>query len=110
MRHGRSPIKPIELISFAAFPHSEGVQLEWITASELNNDYFTIERSQSGEGFEPVNTVRGAGTKSNQSKYSLLDSNPLAGTSYYRLKQTDFDGKSTYSDLVEVTENLFPSI
>lgn len=94
---------PIELISFDAFPTALGTQLEWVTASELNNDYFTIERSQTGEGFEPIGTVRGAGTKSNQSRYSLLDNNPLAGKSYYRLKQTDFDGKSSYSDLAEVT-------
>jgi hypothetical protein len=98
---------PIELTSFNAFLVGDQVELTWTTASELNNDFFTIERSSSGEKFEAVKIVKGKGSTNLTSNYQAIDENPLAGTSYYQLKQTDFDGKSTYSD-VKVVENKNP--
>lgn len=85
---------PIELLSFNAYPISEKeIRVNWVTASETDNDYFTIERSANGINFSSVGTVKGAGNSSSQKKYSWIDSDPVTGTSYYRLKQTDFDGQ-----------------
>jgi len=97
---------PVELISFTAAQKNNEVELDWSTASELNNDFFTIERAFDIEKFEEVTTVKGQGTINTKTNYSAVDESPLLGVSYYRLKQTDFDGKFTYSDLrkVEVSE------
>jgi hypothetical protein len=96
---------PIELLTFNASVRHEFVLLDWSTATELNNDFFTIERMSEGdEKFNALSTIKGAGTKSTESNYEWIDKNPLASISYYRLKQTDFDGKYTYSD-VRVIEN-----
>lgn len=95
---------PIELLSFdAALIDNTAVKLHWSTASEINNDFFTIERSKDGKTFEVVGIVDGAGNSTMVKNYSLEDSNPYMGTSYYRLKQTDFDGASSYSDIKSVT-------
>ncbi len=93
---------PIELVEFTAVAKLGIVELNWRTASELNNDLFTIERSTSGEKFYKIDSISGAGTKSSESKYLAKDLNPNPGLSYYRLKQTDFDGKFTYSKVISV--------
>jgi hypothetical protein len=93
-----SPL-PIELISFEVFKSGTGVRAEWKTATEVNNDYFTLERSSDGTIFEPVETIQGGGTSSTPLFYSCLDKHPYSGISYYRLRQNDFDGRFTYSDL-----------
>lgn len=100
-----SPL-PIELLSFTAKVLNEMVQLNWSTASELNNDFFTIQRSGTGEKFEDVLQVKGKGTTNSQSNYVATDRDPLPGLSYYRLKQTDFDGKFTYSHVVAVQNDF----
>ena len=94
---------PIELFSFTAvqIPYST-VQLDWQTASEINNDYFTIERSVNGTNWEIVNTIDGAGNSSSLLNYTSIDNSPLSGISYYRLKQTDFDGQFSYSNIKNV--------
>ncbi|MBX2964747.1 MAG: hypothetical protein KF845_01290 [Cyclobacteriaceae bacterium] len=96
-----SPL-PVELDKFWAQVVQDGVDLFWETASELNNDYFTVERSATGEVFTAVGTVNGKGTTNQRSKYTLKDTSPIYGTSYYRLKQTDFDGSFTYSNVIHV--------
>lgn len=93
---------PIELISFQAEPNGSKVDLKWTTASERNNDYFTIEKTTDGQNFEFVSQVDGAGNSSTVLNYTTVDLYPYPGTSYYRLKQTDFNGDHTYYDLVEV--------
>lgn len=93
---------PIELLSFSAKAAKGEVKLAWITATEINNDYFTIERSRDGENFESIITVDGAGNSTQQLLYQSIDGEPLNGISYYRLKQTDYDGKFSYSDVVPV--------
>lgn len=85
---------PIELLNFDAAEAGQNVQLDWSTGSERQNDYFTIERSQDGENFETVGTVKGAGNSSKQLNYSYTDYTPMAGISYYRLTQTDYNGQS----------------
>ncbi len=87
-----SPL-PVELISFRATKiNNEQVQVKWSTASEKNNDFFTIERSQDGRNFIEVTRFKGAGNSSSPKNYSIIDKEPEAGVNYYRLIQTDFDG------------------
>lgn len=93
---------PIELISFDASLNNNNVDLYWATASEYNNDFFTIERSTDGLNWEHVTIVSGAGNSTQRLDYYIQDSRPLSGISYYRLKQTDFDGAFEYSNIVSV--------
>jgi hypothetical protein len=94
---------PIELISFKGEVEEDAVKLNWETASELNNDFFTVERSTGGEVFSSIGKINGAGTTNQGRTYSLIDHNPIYGTDYYRLKQTDFDGTFTYSKIIPIT-------
>jgi len=93
---------PVELILFEAKKNSQIVNLRWSTASENNNDYFTVERSSDMFQFDKVAMVKGAGTSTMQSNYITTDPFPLEGISYYRLKQTDYDGKFTYSQIISI--------
>jgi hypothetical protein len=103
-RLNNSPL-PIVLISFKAIAETTDgqVRLQWITASEENNDYFVIERSKNAQEFEEIDRINGEGTTSLTTTYSLVDEKPLAGISYYRLKQVDIDGRFSYSKSVSVT-------
>ena len=83
---------PIELISFEAEKEKASVKLSWTTATEINNDYFTLEKSLDGFNYNQITLINGAGTTSFSNSYSFIDSNPFTGISYYRLSQTDFDG------------------
>lgn len=93
---------PVELVDFYAEIEDEEVVLYWSTASELNNDFFVLERSVDGQIFQPIGTVEGAGTTNEPQSYSLTDTNPVNGLSYYRLKQVDYDGTTAFSQLVQV--------
>lgn len=93
---------PIELASFKAQEEEDKVKLTWSTSSEINNDYFTIERSMDGQRFEYVGRITGAGNSTETKNYSLIDDNPFQGKSYYRLSQTDYDGTKKYFPLVSV--------
>ncbi len=108
-----SPL-PIELLGFTATPFVKFVKLDWETASETNNDYFTLEKSRDGVTFIPFATVQGAGNSSSKISYKFWDENPFPGLSYYRLKQTDFDGGFEFSDVESVyfaddNFNLYPN-
>lgn len=96
---GNNTPMPIELTSFTATPVGSSVELNWITSSEINNDYFTVQRSLDGINFYPIANVPGAGTSSAILKYDYIDFTPLSGRSYYRLKQTDFNGDYEFSDI-----------
>ena len=98
---GFNPL-PIELISFSATLEDKAVVLSWKTASELNNDYFTIERSWDGLQFDSLIMVDGAGTSNIKKEYSAVDGRPYGGRSYYRLMQTDFDGVKSYSKVIGI--------
>jgi len=93
---------PIELVSFTAEAGNAGVVLGWETATEINNDFFTIERSYNGLDFEAIGTVTGGGNTGDTETYTFTDVKALPGTIYYRLKQTDFDGMSETFDPVSV--------
>lgn len=98
---------PIELTSFEGIGEGALVKLLWTTASELNNDFFTVERLNADLRFDPITRVNGHGTVRDKQSYFAYDQNPQEGTNYYRLKQTDFDGTATFSEVisVEVTES-----
>ena len=95
-------VLPIVLIAFDATVESQSVVLTWATASEESNDYFTVERSTDGEQFESVKDIKGKGTSLQETQYSTLDPSPIIGRSYYRLRQTDFDGTHSFSNVVRV--------
>jgi len=101
-----SPL-PIELLSFDALLKDNKVQLSWVTASEKDNDYFTVERSNNSNNWESLVQIKGQGNSSTLHSYDYLDENPIKGTSYYRLKQTDFDGKSSYSKIRVINYDKF---
>ncbi|MEP1033505.1 T9SS type A sorting domain-containing protein [Ekhidna sp.] len=96
---------PVELTSFEARALGNVVRLDWSTATEINNDFFTVERFSTDGDWSPVLTVDGSGNSNGVLNYEAIDRNPLHGVSYYRLKQTDFDGQFSYSEtrLVDVS-------
>jgi Secretion system C-terminal sorting domain len=93
---------PIELLYFRATAISDKVIVNWRTLSEVNNDYFIIERSSDGVHFNEIGKVDGAGNANTAIDYQFDDIHFLNGTSYYRLKQVDYDGSFSYSDLATV--------
>jgi hypothetical protein len=89
---------PVELISLTVSPleQERKVEVRWATATERDNDYFTVERSVDGYIYQEVERVQGASTTNTKQSYSILDAMPFTGLSYYRLKQTDLDGNYEY--------------
>jgi hypothetical protein len=90
---------PIELISFEATKLETEVLLTWITATEINNDYFLVQRSLDGNDFETIDRVEGAGNSNVELHYQSIDQNYSIGFNYYRLVQFDFDGHSSLSNI-----------
>lgn len=88
---------PVELTHFEARPEAKGIALYWQTASEINNESFTIEHSRDGLRFLPLAVVPGAGNTTMPQRYDWLHQGPAGGEHYYRLRQTDFDGTYAYS-------------
>jgi len=108
-----SPL-PVSLTSFNAFKNDKYIDLTWTTESELNNDFFIIEKSNDGENWIELTQVSGAGNSTSIQNYFTTDFRPFMGLSYYRLIQIDFDGKKTITKHVTInfeTENIivFPN-
>lgn len=101
---------PIELLNFNAIAIGNTVELKWSTASEQNNDFFTIEKSKDGINYSFLQNIDGAGNSSIVNHYQCTDHNPYSGLSAYRLKQTDFNGDTTYSNPVYVNFYSQPNI
>src|SRR5207244_2284981 len=98
------PITPLPVVlkNYRAYRSgNNAVTIAWQTENENNNDYFTIERSSNGKDFIPLANIRGLNQSSG---YSYTDEKPLDG-SYYRLSQTDKDGKKTYYNILKVVIN-----
>jgi Secretion system C-terminal sorting domain len=93
---------PITLISFTASVVDKQVELNWSTSAEINNNFFTVQRSTEAVIWESIQQVGGSGNSTTVSSYTAFDQNPFAGKSYYRLMQTDLDGKQTYSSISSV--------
>lgn len=107
---------PVELTRFDAAVVGSVVECSWETASEMDNDFFTIERSTDGFSFEPIGQMKGFGTTTEAHAYKLIDSSPLTQSiSYYRLTQTDFNGSITRQEMaavdfvVDPVVNVFPN-
>ncbi len=99
---------PVKLVSFKAKNYNGVVKISWQTASEENNDFFTVSRTTDGENYTSVATIPGAGTTGKLSSYEFEDVSPLEGKSYYMLTQTDFDGKTESFSTVEVEVEASP--
>ena len=97
-----APLLPVELKDFTTQKHTRSVSLHWSTASEKNNDYFLVEKSEDGKSFEAIGQVAGAGNSETLLNYNFSDEQPRAGANYYRLKQVDFNGDFEYSDVRSV--------
>ena len=106
---------PVELMSFTASKMNETVLIDWATASEINNDYFEIERSQDLNNWKSIGKVQGNGNSNILIDYTITDLIPLSGISYYRLMQVDYDGTQTYTNTVAVnfddanSINIYPN-
>ena len=96
-----SPL-PITLILFTAIPQDGRVKIDWETAAEVNNDYFTIQRSNNSNSWEDIENIAGSGSTNTDMRYTAYDPNPYSGLSFYRLEQTDLDGKKSYSMIRKV--------
>jgi len=96
-------VLPVTLLSFTATPINQTVLLNWVTTTEINNDYFTIEKSKDAINWVKLVDVLGAGNSTQNLYYSTSDDAPYSGISYYRLKQTDFNGAYEYFNIVAVT-------
>ncbi|HKR06341.1 MAG TPA: hypothetical protein VJY62_17020 [Bacteroidia bacterium] len=93
---------PIELTRFNGEAKNDKVELTWTTSAEINNDYFTIEKSTNGITFISYGKIEGAGNTTAIQNYSYHDLNPSAGMNYYRLKQTDFNGRNEYFKIIGI--------
>lgn len=94
---------PVKWLNFTGKAIKGVVELNWSTASELDNREFTIERSADGAIFQSVGTVEGKGTTTAVSYYAFTDQQPIKGISYYRIKQTDINGKYSYSNTIRIS-------
>jgi len=93
---------PITLLNFNAVPSGVNVLVKWTTINEINNDFFTVEKSLDGKNWTVLGTVKGLGNTNVTSDYALIDFAPVEGIQYYRLRQTDVDGKEALSGIVPV--------
>ncbi len=107
---------PVQWLSQSASCSSGSVIVKWSTASEQNADYFTVERSADGTNFQPLANVTASGNSTTIKKYFYIDSDPLAGNSFYRIRETDFNGANMVSPIIngnpctpDITLNVFPS-
>ena len=97
---------PVTLTYFTGNQEGDMIQLRWQTASEINNDFFTLERSFDAKTFVPIGRVEGKGNTSEKTTYSFTDYPGVSGLVYYRLSQTDFDGTSETFDIISVNYEL----
>lgn len=97
-----SAVLPVELVRFSGRASGAHANLEWITAAERNNDFFTVEHSTDGEIFTEIYRTAGKGNAETLQTYTYTDTQAATGANYYRLKQTDFDGTETYFGVIQV--------
>jgi hypothetical protein len=84
---------PTDIVQFDAVAKNKKVNINWTTSQESNNSHFTLERSVNGTDYQSIARIEGAGTSTTRKNYSYIDANPQPGQNFYRLSQTDFDGK-----------------
>jgi PKD repeat protein len=93
---------PVELTNFQGTCNSGKIKFSWTTASETNNDYFTLERTTDGNNFELIAHMNGAGTSSQSHTYEVIDSSLFSETAYYRLSQTNYNGSAVVAGMISV--------
>ncbi len=110
-------ILPVSLSSFTAKKMEKSILLGWETETEINNDYFAVERSTDGRDFEQLTEVSGNGNSTGQITYDFEDRNPESAINYYRLRQVDYDGTEAFSEIITVNFtdirldlNLYPTL
>lgn len=99
---------PIDLVSFTGKCENHTTELEFVVGSQINNDYYTIERSVDGNEWSDVGIIQGEGNTSTQMTYKWIDDNPMSGVNYYRLTQTDYNGTSEIFAPVALTCEMTP--
>jgi hypothetical protein len=99
---GGGTILPIGLISFTGFCDNQNILLNWRSVTETNNNYYTVERSAEQKTWLVIGTVQGAGNSMVAHSYTYTDRLPIESNSFYRLKQTDFDGNTNYGNIIQV--------
>lgn len=117
VHYGVGNTLPVELVDFKAENNEKEVVLHWKTESENNNDHFSVERSPNGDNWISIGTIPSRGNSTSPQSYEFADKNPLPGLAYYRLRQTDADGKETQFEIIAVqripeensTLNVFPN-
>ncbi len=97
---------PVNFLAIAARQQNDGVNVTWSTAQELNTSSFDVERSNDGTNWNEVSSISAAGNSSVVRNYAVLDAHPANGTNFYRVRETDIDGKTNYSKTVSVTVNF----
>lgn len=102
VQSGVNPL-PVTWLSFSGKAATSTNELYWSTASEQNNDYFDVLRSQNGSAFTSIGAVAGSGNATQRSDYHFTDVNPASGTTYYKLQQFDYDGKSDFSPVIAIS-------
>lgn len=95
-------VLPIKLESFEGYKKGNSNHIKWLTSAEINNDYFTLERSKDAENWEEVTIIKGAGNSNTVNEYAFYDNTYTEGINYYRLKQTDFDGVFEYFNTIAI--------
>lgn len=101
---------PVELVSFRCTPLEKTIRLDWRTASERLNDFFAVERSTDSRTFHEIGRVKGVGTTAVPQTYDFIDEQPATGIQYYRLRQTDLDGRFAYSRVVSARIGQAPEL
>ncbi len=108
-------VLPVTLLSFTATKNGAQNLLQWSTASEINSNYFEVQKSTNAVDFVEIGKVNAAGNNNTKHDYSYIDSKPASGTNYYRLKQVDNDGRFTLSAVKTITGaasfavNIYPN-
>jgi len=98
----QAALLPIDLLKWEAVKRDKTVNFEWITASELNNDYFELQKSSDSKLWKAIYKINGNGTSNSYNNYTALDNYPFPGQNYYRLRQTDYDGNFKYSKVKSI--------
>lgn len=93
---------PVSFADFNLKSKNNSIQLSWQTESEINNDFFTVQHSLDGRAFHDIETIDGAGNSLETISYTFVHKNPFSGLNYYRLKQTDFDGRQSFSPVESI--------
>jgi hypothetical protein len=97
---------PIELIEFSGIEYDTSILINWVTATETNNEYFSLYKSNDGINFNMIYNTPGAGNSTITLNYSYIDDNNIKQLQYYKLKQTDYDGLTSESNIIAVESDI----